>query len=441
MSAVWSRPDEIGSSVASLAFKHWLVCYDPTTDAVRLPPALGGFAKPLVSPPDVPVDGAMGMDARRSGETSALRADALMDEAICSLGFHKREKRVYTREIGPETLGIVSWYEQKVTGGTKVVIGIRNRAIEAMLCELREEKLHEYSPSSLDGNIHALMGQTQRSWEYEERWEDSERVNQIVTDIRTYALPFMESHVTPGALLEAGTRPYVFLTEPAYRKPLAFYLSGETAKAKQALEQGLSTITSRGAPEYRQFAARLLERMGDTDRAAEILKSVPGLGLPLDAKGRVAIRHRDTGEVLQYLETDRPEKLNLQGADLRHADLSGAVLYRTNLRRARLNGACLDRAQLSETDLRDADLSDASLRGADLRGAKLAIVGLMKVDLRDADLREARIVDSDLDGADLTGAKLEGIYLGKEQVYPTWYNKKTRWPAGFDPKAHGASRG
>lgn len=111
---------------------------------------------------------------------------------------------------------------------------------------------------------------------------------------------------------------------------------------------------------------------------------------------------------------------NLNGADLLEADASGArfasaVMEATRLRGANLNGAILTKASLRGADLGDADLRRAGATGADLRGTNLK-----KVQLGGADLREAQ-----LDGANLKGAR---------------YDTKTRWPAGFDPAAAGATQ-
>jgi hypothetical protein len=85
------------------------------------------------------------------------------------------------------------------------------------------------------------------------------------------------------------------------------------------------------------------------------------------------------------------------------------------------------------------ELSDANLRSANWRGVNLGGVTLRGVDLRGADLRgtdlrttfadgyclpfATDVSDARLDGADLTGA---------------CYDTDTRWPAGFDPRTHGA---
>src|SRR5262249_8980513 len=70
-------------------------------------------------------------------------------------------------------------------------------------------------------------------------------------------------------------------------------------------------------------------------------------------------------------------------------------------------------------DLRRVHLNGVTLNRLDLRG----------VDLRDADLRAAAFWGCDLGGARLAGADLRGAA----------YDRCTRWPAGFDPQAHGAN--
>ncbi len=66
-----------------------------------------------------------------------------------------------------------------------------------------------------------------------------------------------------------------------------------------------------------------------------------------------------------------------------------------------------------------------SLERADLEGATL-----QRKNLRAADLTGANRVSARMDGADLEGIRLTGAL----------YDSSTRWPAGFDPEAHGAIR-
>jgi uncharacterized protein YjbI with pentapeptide repeats len=83
----------------------------------------------------------------------------------------------------------------------------------------------------------------------------------------------------------------------------------------------------------------------------------------------------------------------------------------------------LDGVKWSGRDLRTASLYDASLRRAQL----------VNCDLRGTDLRNADLGEADLDGADLRDAKLQGVNLKGAS-----YTDRTRWPAGFDPRTHGA---
>ncbi|HTE20733.1 MAG TPA: pentapeptide repeat-containing protein [Armatimonadota bacterium] len=85
---------------------------------------------------------------------------------------------------------------------------------------------------------------------------------------------------------------------------------------------------------------------------------------------------------------------------------------------------------LAGADLHCLILSGAHLAGAQLRAANLRHVYMRGGDLRDVDLREADLTGADLAGADLAGADLRGAR----------YDRFTRWPAGFDPRARGARR-
>ena len=90
-------------------------------------------------------------------------------------------------------------------------------------------------------------------------------------------------------------------------------------------------------------------------------------------------------------------------------------------------------AHLEEAALWLARLEKADLRGAFMRGANL----------QGADLREAQLNSADLRAADLRGAWLEGTKMGvktltEPNLHGALYDRRTRWPAGFSPQAHGA---
>jgi Pentapeptide repeats (8 copies) len=95
---------------------------------------------------------------------------------------------------------------------------------------------------------------------------------------------------------------------------------------------------------------------------------------------------------------------------------------------------------------RGADLPGAVLVWAPLRGADLDGANFREANLRGADLRGAFLDGADLTGSDLRGADLRDTKLEFDRLLIIWgirfrharYDASTRWPAGFDPRAHGA---
>jgi hypothetical protein len=86
-------------------------------------------------------------------------------------------------------------------------------------------------------------------------------------------------------------------------------------------------------------------------------------------------------------------------------------------------GWALQERMISPIGLPAIQTMGLSLRGQDLRGMELQDAFLADVDLSDTDLR----------GVDLSAANLGGAYLVGAR-----YDLHTRWPDGFDPRAHGA---
>jgi uncharacterized protein YjbI with pentapeptide repeats len=131
---------------------------------------------------------------------------------------------------------------------------------------------------------------------------------------------------------------------------------------------------------------------------------------------------------------------NLYGAKLNEADLSGANFNDSNLEDGNLCHANLNGAQLQRIILDHANLADAQLIGVRITGRSLH--GAIRTH---AIMHKAKIA-AYLVNADLTAAELKGADLG--EVPDLWrvgslagarYDEETKWPEGFDPRAHGAS--
>lgn len=98
----------------------------------------------------------------------------------------------------------------------------------------------------------------------------------------------------------------------------------------------------------------------------------------------------------------------------------------------------LCRADLSEADLEniflyEVDLDESNLTNANLENSRLSGVHLYGADLRYVNMRNADLEGADLGGADLRYADLRGANLKNTKLKNSQYNKKTKWPEGFDP--------
>jgi hypothetical protein len=76
----------------------------------------------------------------------------------------------------------------------------------------------------------------------------------------------------------------------------------------------------------------------------------------------------------------------------------------------------------------------ADIAHADLPNANLSKCTLWHLRMRDVNLMGASLTQADLRGADLRGAVLDGVDFSG-----ACGNRRTWWPAGFDPTAHGVT--
>jgi uncharacterized protein YjbI with pentapeptide repeats len=151
-------------------------------------------------------------------------------------------------------------------------------------------------------------------------------------------------------------------------------------------------------------------------------------------QGLILTRNTEYAKPMEFTKSELYALLNRQGPLwLVEADLSQACLEKIDLTEAKLTRADLTGASLPGAKMERADLVGAKLTGANLSFAKLSGAILDDADLSGADLTEARLDRAELYGAKLTGAILDDIY-----IYGANYDKKTKWPKGFDPLTRGA---
>jgi uncharacterized protein YjbI with pentapeptide repeats len=144
----------------------------------------------------------------------------------------------------------------------------------------------------------------------------------------------------------------------------------------------------------------------------------------------VAIRHRQTGEILHTFPGDTLEGADLSSARLVGADLRGANLHHANLSFASLQDADLREADLAHARLINTSLWDADLRGANLVGAQFRDRGWLYRSQSGwrAALGFDRLRTGSVD--QLLGANLRGA----------GYDETTVWPPDFPAEERGCIR-
>ncbi|MEG4035555.1 pentapeptide repeat-containing protein [Microcoleus sp. S36b_A4] len=140
---------------------------------------------------------------------------------------------------------------------------------------------------------------------------------------------------------------------------------------------------------------------------------------------------------------------NLSGANLSEAKLSHANLYKANLSGTNLRKTQFVNANLSAVNLLTANLSEVNLSGVNLTsvhlsfGVDLSMANLSNANLNWLDLTQARLMNADLSNANLSKTKLfdanlKGANLEGANLQGALYNRKTIFPAAFDPVKAGA---
>lgn len=122
-------------------------------------------------------------------------------------------------------------------------------------------------------------------------------------------------------------------------------------------------------------------------------------------------------------------RADINNTNLTSYKLRGAIFPESDLIGANLSGIDLTKSRFRGANLTNAKLQNSVLRGADFWGCTLAFADLRGADLQGAKLRQSVVADADLRGAKLKGANLANCR----------YTANTRWPAGFNPKQHGAT--
>lgn len=171
---------------------------------------------------------------------------------------------VYTLHLSPGFLGWLGLNEATDTENgifrLNPVVGVHAQEIERLVAELSAQETHEYYPPTISRNIGYVMPQQSyyslvfSAEEYVER-----NVMELVSVVRAFGLPFMNSNSTVETLCESMEGQLGLLDHIAYALPVGYLLLGQTERARECIARRLGVLEqtpSAATDVYRAFAKR-----------------------------------------------------------------------------------------------------------------------------------------------------------------------------------------
>lgn len=194
---------------------------------------------------------------------------AAAGEGLAAAGFRKRAGQIYTLDLGDDALGwlgLNSATQHLAVGVVEVnpVVGVRHQGVERMVAELMGVKFDAYRPPTVSSPIGYLMpGRRYRAWRVDTA-APGEPARELVEAVLTYGVPFMRSAADLRTLCRLLDEGMGFDHQLVFRRPVAWLLAGDRARAEAALERALADLGERRDPaaeQVRRFAAAARARM------------------------------------------------------------------------------------------------------------------------------------------------------------------------------------
>jgi len=195
--------------------------------------------------------------------------DEIIKEELAKLGMRRIESGIFTLDLGMDALGWLGLNRRAHRGqGSFEVypnIGVVHEPVERLWAELTGKKYE--APATISTPLAYLMPEkTYRVWTFSYEIDNRAVVADMVNTIESHGIPYMKANATTEALIRnlsvVGLKDYV-----RYRLPLLYHLSGNDAMAQTLVQGYLDELRGRENPysrQYREFAAKLLERIGDS---------------------------------------------------------------------------------------------------------------------------------------------------------------------------------
>jgi hypothetical protein len=201
-------------------------------------------------------------------KAKAVGVDAV-ERLLGQQGFRKRAGDVLTVELGRDVLGWLGLNRatrHHPAGEIEInpVVGVRHQGVEQIVAELRREKFHKYVPPTVSTSLGYLMPEHRyRPWILSAVGAVDPPAK-MVEEVGAYALPFMRRLTELSELCVELDRGLGYEHQIAYRRPVAWMLSGNLARAHQVLDDELWKLGARTDPaaeDFRRFGEALRQRL------------------------------------------------------------------------------------------------------------------------------------------------------------------------------------
>ncbi len=196
----------------------------------------------------------------------------LASQELLNLGFKKRAGLTFTLDLNAETIGSIGLPTATYREGREIVvvinpaIGVRHQPLEKLVAEIKGEKFHSYYPDTIATPIGYLLPKPpyRTWWNFAEGCNNAKTVKDMISKIKKYAIPFMESHSTfetmVPLLIEERMHPSdLHIME---RIPAAYYLAGRKKMAEKIIKEELEEFKGENYPaaqDFRRYAKAFLK--------------------------------------------------------------------------------------------------------------------------------------------------------------------------------------
>lgn len=193
----------------------------------------------------------------------------VVERLLAQLGFRKRAGDVLTVELGRDVLGWLGLNRatrHHPAGEIEInpVVGVRHQEVEQIVAELRGEKFHKYVPPTVSTSLGYLMPEHRyRAWNISAVGAGIPPAK-MLEEVEAYALPFMRRLTELSELCVELDRGLGYEHQVAYRRPVAWMLLGDVARARHVLDDTLGKLGARADPaaeEFRRFGEALRQRL------------------------------------------------------------------------------------------------------------------------------------------------------------------------------------